>query len=88
MANGGARAGAGRKKGTPNKSTAEIRALAQEHGASALDKLVNLMDSKDERTALAACRELLDRGYGRAPQAITGEGGEGPVILKWMEPKS
>lgn len=88
MATGGKRPGAGRPKGTPNKSTAEIKALAQKHGVTAVEKLVGLMESADERTVIAACKELLDRGYGKAAQAVTGEGGEGPVILKWMDSKS
>lgn len=75
MATGGARPGAGRPKGSPNKSTAEIRAIAQKHGKKAIDKLVNLLDSKDERTAMAAVRELLDRGYGKVLPPSAGEGG-------------
>ena len=61
----------GRKKGVPNKATAEIKALAQEHGPKMIKKLVVLTDSEDERTQIAAIRELLDRGYGRAAQAVT-----------------
>ena len=61
----------GRKRGVPNKATAEIKALAQEHGPKMIKKLVALTGSKDERTQIAAIRELLDRGYGRAAQAVT-----------------
>ncbi len=63
----------GRKKGTPNKTTAEIKALAQEQGPAAIKKLVALLDSDDERTRLAAIKELLDRGYGRPAQTIGGD---------------
>jgi hypothetical protein len=81
MPKGGVRPGSGRPKGVPNKATADIKALAQKHGKAAIDKLVKMMDSDDERTIIAASKELLDRGYGKAPQAITGEGGEGPVTI-------
>ena len=63
----------GRQKGTTNRATAEIKALAQEHGPAAIKKLVKLMDSKDERTRVAAIKELLDRGYGRPAQTIGGD---------------
>ena len=71
----------GRQKGTPNQATADIKAVAQEHGPAAIKKLVKLMGSKDERIQHAACKELLDRGYGKAPQAITGLDA-GPVELR------
>ncbi len=66
---GGSKTG-GRKKGTPNKSTAQIKALAQNKGPAALKKLETLLDSPDERVALAAANSLLDRGYGRPAQAL------------------
>jgi hypothetical protein len=55
----------GQKKGTPNKSTSEIRTLAQEYGPEAIRRLVSLMRQSDDRKVqLAAARELLYRGYG------------------------
>lgn len=55
----------GRKKGTPNKSTSEIRTLAQEYGPEAIRRLVSLMRQSDDRKLqFAAARELLYRGYG------------------------
>ena len=71
--------GSGRKKGVPNKSTAEIRAVAQKHGAKAVRELVKLMTrSENEQTRLKAAVELLDRGYGRpvTPSEISGKDGE------------
>lgn len=77
---GGRRAGSGRKKGSPNKSTAEIKAHAREHGAAAIERLAHLMmNAESEAAQVAAAKEILDRAYGKAPQAITGEEGEGPV---------
>lgn len=81
---GGKRPGAGRPKGRPNKIAADVRALAQEYGADAIDKLAKLMnEAESEQAQIAAAKELLDRGYGRAPQALelTGANG-GPITTK------
>ena len=75
----------GRKRGVPNKATAEIKALAQEHGPKMIKKLVALTGSKDERTQIAAIRELLDRGYGRAAQAVTMTTDVGENFIKTLE---
>jgi hypothetical protein len=68
----------GRQKGTPNKATAEVRALAFEYGADAFRKLAELAGlAKDEagsplpgassETArISAIGMLLDRGFGKA----------------------
>lgn len=61
------------------RSPAEIRDAAREHGPAALTELARIMTSSQSDAArIAACREILDRAYGKAPQAITGEGGGGP----------
>lgn len=74
MSAGGYRPNAGRKKGVPNKVTAEIRAMAQEHGPKAIQELVKIMQkARNETTRIAACKELLDRAYGKYPQAPTGD---------------
>ncbi|HEY4846246.1 MAG TPA: hypothetical protein VIH87_00220 [Methylocella sp.] len=70
----------GRKAGTPNKATAEIRQIAAVHGPAAIKRLVALMKGSGP-VAVAACRELLDRGYGKAPQPHDGDGQDGPVIV-------
>ena len=53
------------------KEVAEVRRLAQEHGPAAIDCLAKLMDSDSDRTRVAACEALLNRGYGRPPQSLT-----------------
>ena len=66
----------GRKAGKPNKCTAEVRAYAQEFGEDAISILADLMyTSEDEKTRIMAAKEILDRAYGRASQAmqLTGE---------------
>lgn len=72
---GGARPGAGRKKGTPNKITAEIKALAQVHAATAIRELARLaLKAESEAARVAAIKELLDRGYGKPAQEIQHSG--------------
>lgn len=73
--------GSGRRPGTPNKTTREIRAVAQKHGPKAIKGLLKLATTADrEETRLKAWQELLDRGYGRpvSPTQISGPG-DGPV---------
>lgn len=64
----------GRKKGTPNKATAEIKEVARKHGAEAIKALVDLMkNAETEAAKVAACKEILDRGYGKAHQHNTND---------------
>jgi len=57
---------------------------AREHSPEALRVLVDALSNPD--TALAAAKEILDRGFGRPAQAveITGEDG-GPVQVTRIE---
>ena len=88
MSKGGKREGAGRKKGVPNKSTAEIKELAQQYTAGALKELARLAnEAESEAARVSAIKELFDRAYGKSPQAHTGEGGgpiEHNVGVQWM----
>jgi hypothetical protein len=60
----------GRRKGTPNKATAEIKAAFQQHGDELVKALLALTKSDDERVRLGAIQAALDRGYGRPAQAV------------------
>lgn len=61
----------GRKAGTPNKATADIKALAQEYTKDAINELARLAGKAESEAArVAAIKELLDRGHGRAAQAV------------------
>lgn len=57
------------------KENAEVKELARTHGPRAIGRLAEIMESEDERAAAAASQALLDRGYGKPAQAITGEDG-------------
>jgi len=52
--------------------TADIKALAQVHAPSAIKTLAEIMTGKGQPAAarVAAAKELIDRGYGKALQAI------------------
>jgi hypothetical protein len=52
----------------------EVRELARSHCPAAIEELARLaLKSKSETLRLAAIREMLDRGYGKAVPAIEGE---------------
>jgi hypothetical protein len=79
----------GRKKGTPNKSTSEIRTLAQEYGPEAIRRLVSLMRQSDDRKLqFAAARELLYRGYGppKEPEDSSQEVGPLNLNIRFRDP--
>lgn len=65
----------GRPKGSKNKAVADIRALAQSYGPDAVDRLYEIMNNNDAPPAsqVAAARELLDRGFGKATQFIAND---------------
>src|ERR1700694_4798812 len=82
--NGGVRPGSGRPKGSPNKATLEFRNYVREHTDRAVDLYVEVMDNTKLPYALRmeAASWLVERGYGKAPQQITGPN-EGPVQVEY-----
>ncbi len=72
---GGARPGAGRKAGVPNKSTADVKAAAAVYTTEALKTLVQIMqDAKQPGAArISAATAILDRGHGKAVQPVNHE---------------
>ena len=70
----------GRPAGSRNKTTLSGRALAIRHAQAAMTKLAKIaIEGESEAAQVAACKEILDRAYGKAPQALTGEDGSGPI---------
>lgn len=55
------------------KVVAEVRELARQHTAAAIETLASIMNDREEhaRARVAAANALLDRGYGRPPQDIS-----------------
>lgn len=70
----------GNPSGRP-KENPELKALAREHTTEAIQRLVEWMRSDNAKASVSACGQLLDRGYGKPAQAITG-GDEGDSPLK------
>lgn len=89
---GGKRQNAGRPPGAPNKSTAEVKAIAQKFGPQAIKELAALaglegdeVKASNEAARIAALKEVLDRAYGKPAQSVehAGEGGEGPIKIEF-----
>ncbi len=64
------------------KADGEIRELARESGPDAIAKLVEHMNGEDSRLSQSASIALLDRGFGKPPQAINLGGQEGGESIK------
>lgn len=70
----------GRPKGAVNKATADIRLLARSYGPEAIRELARLArKASSEAGRVAAIKELLDRGYGKSPQPLVGDGDGEPI---------
>ncbi len=77
---GGKRPGAGRPKGVQNKATRPLKELARQYTDKALKALVDVLETSETDAArVAAARELLDRGYGKASTVLAGDGDGGPL---------
>ena len=75
----------GRKPGSLNKATAEVRVLAQAYAPDALQELSRLaIHAESEQARVSAIKEILDRAYGKSPQALELSGADGrawqPII--------
>jgi hypothetical protein len=64
------------------KVVAEVKELARKHTGKAIETLVSIMANPKAAPAarVSAANALLDRGYGKPPQHITGEGGPSYVV--------
>lgn len=60
-----------------------IKSLARAHTERAIQVLAGIMDNPNSGDAarVQAANSLIDRGWGKPAQAITGEDGEGPVSI-------
>jgi hypothetical protein len=67
------------------KADIRLKELAREHTEAAINTLVAALKAENESTRVSAACALLDRGYGKPAQAVTGEDG-GPVELSvsWL----
>lgn len=75
----GAKTG-GRKAGVPNKATASLKALAQKYTDKAMRELARLaVEAESEQARVSAIKELLDRGYGKSTQPLSGDSDAAPI---------
>lgn len=73
----------GRQKGTPNKvARFDLAKSAKVYGLRALATCIEIMENTDEAgaTRLAAAKEILDRGFGKAKQVTEVSGPDGGDI--------
>jgi len=82
---GGNRTGAGRKAGTPNKLTFEIKKAASLNGDEILNVLMKIIRNEETpvQTIVAACREVLNRGFGTPAISVEIK----PINLNIFPPK-
>lgn len=69
---GGFQPGVSGNPGGRPKEVREVKVLARERTASAIEVLTKIMEDPKAAPAarVAACRELLDRGYGRPESSV------------------
>lgn len=73
------------------KTPTDIRSLARSHTEAAINCLVGILhNSTSDPAKVSAANALLDRGWGKAPQPVDGDGEGGPVQLTvtWQSSKS
>lgn len=64
----------GRVAGTLNKATQEIKEVARTYGPKAIAGLWKLAEgAESEQARVSAYKEVLDRGYGKASQPLSGD---------------
>lgn len=65
------------------KASVNVRALARKHTESAIESLAAIMTDQEAAVAarIAAANSLLDRGWGRVPQPVSGDD-ENPLRVK------
>ena len=69
--------------GKTTEPAADLRSLARDAALTALKRLADLSRSEDERVALAATQELLNRAFGKASAGGTEEApATQPLVIK------
>lgn len=70
----------GRQKGTPNKATADVKAMAMQYAPAAMAELARLcVEAESEPARVAAIKEIMDRAYGKARQPLVGDENEAAI---------
>jgi len=79
--NGGKRPGAGRKKGSKNKSTQEIQAVVDAifRKIDPVAKAIKLLEFGSDKTQATVLLRLFEYKYGKPVQEIKGTGEDGAI---------
>ncbi|MGK2922319.1 MAG: hypothetical protein ACSLE4_05965 [Methyloceanibacter sp.] len=86
MARGGTRPGAGRKKGKVGQAKREMAEMAKEHAETALLTLVEVASGDCAASArVSAATAILDRAYGKPPQALEHSAPDNSLERWWQE---
>jgi hypothetical protein len=85
---GAGRKSTGRPKGVLNKATATIKSLAEPYSAEAIETYVGIMrDTQAPHAArIAAARELIDRGHGKAKESLELTAQMRPLVVDMLQP--
>ncbi len=80
MTRGGARPGAGRKRGKVGEAKRELAEMAKEHAEAALLTLAEIATGDGAASArVSAATAILDRAYGKPPQALEHSATDNPL---------
>jgi hypothetical protein len=74
------------KSGNPGgrpKDVVAVRDFARAHTTKAIERLAFWLCSDNAKASVAAAQVLLDRGWGKATQPISGEDGGSPVKVAY-----
>jgi len=86
MSRGGARPGAGRKRGKLGKAKRELAEMAKDHAETALLTLVEVATGDGAASArVSAATAILDRAYGKPRQALEHSSSVGDPLEKLMQ---
>lgn len=66
--------------GGKSKKLEEVKALAKDASRRALERIIELIESDDDRIALMAAKEVLDRAWGK-PKEVDDDGPKGAVTI-------
>jgi len=68
------------------KTPTEIRSLARGHTETALNVLAGIMNEREAPHAarVAAANSLLDRGWGKPTQPLSGDEDAAPLVIQWL----